>query len=114
MSRLCLNCGKPVIHNPKSHESKAVLANRFCCSRSCANRYRRKDAGDLGVRAARLRARKYVKTGCERCGNKYGLQVHHIDNDPWNNDPMNLVTLCETCHDRKHHYTGEEEDSFYE
>lgn len=39
---------------------------------------------------------------CAVCGAEYHLHVHHIDRDPTNDDPGNLITLCETCHARAH------------
>jgi hypothetical protein len=41
---------------------------------------------------------------CEHCGhrhdpeNGYALTVHHLDDDPSNNVPKNLVALCQRCH----------------
>ena len=43
---------------------------------------------------------------CARCGtycrnkkdNKIVLQVHHIDENPENNDLENLIPLCASCH----------------
>jgi 5-methylcytosine-specific restriction endonuclease McrA len=41
---------------------------------------------------------------CEQCGHEhdsaagYMLTVHHIDGDPMNNEPWNLVALCQRCH----------------
>jgi hypothetical protein len=34
---------------------------------------------------------------CAICG-KERPQVHHIDENPSNNDPMNLIPLCPNCH----------------
>ena len=34
---------------------------------------------------------------CAICG-KERPQVHHIDEDPSNNDPLNLIPLCPNCH----------------
>ena len=34
---------------------------------------------------------------CAACGADKP-QVHHIDGDPTNNDPMNLIPLCPNCH----------------
>lgn len=39
---------------------------------------------------------------CRRCGETKRLHVHHIDTDKLNNDPMNLITLCNSCHSRVH------------
>jgi len=40
---------------------------------------------------------------CAICGKPTGVEgycipVHHIDYDKKNNDPMNLISLCESCH----------------
>lgn len=40
---------------------------------------------------------------CQSCGKVRGsegtiLTVHHVDYDPANNDPGNLVVLCQGCH----------------
>jgi len=43
---------------------------------------------------------------CEQCGadcftprdRRTVLTVHHIDHDPQNNDPSNLIALCSVCH----------------
>jgi len=43
---------------------------------------------------------KYDKDGYlihKRCGSTR-LTIHHIDHNPYNNDPNNLQTLCATCH----------------
>ena len=34
---------------------------------------------------------------CAICGREKP-QVHHIDEDPSNNDPLNLISLCPNCH----------------
>lgn len=39
---------------------------------------------------------------CAVCGSGTDLHVHHIDLDPTNDDPANLVTLCGSCHARVH------------
>jgi len=46
---------------------------------------------------------------CENCehpndpGNGYALTVHHLDANPQNNDPSNLVALCQRCHLKHQH-----------
>ena len=39
---------------------------------------------------------------CSVCGSAGDLHVHHLDLDPTNDDPSNLVTLCGICHARVH------------
>jgi len=48
--------------------------------------------------------RKHAKDRCEVCGNDdtRSLEVHHKDEDRGNNDPSNLLTVCESCHLRIH------------
>lgn len=41
---------------------------------------------------------------CEHCGHPHDLEsghvltVHHLDGNPGNCDPANLVALCQRCH----------------
>lgn len=39
---------------------------------------------------------------CIICGGGEVLHIHHIDCDPTNDDPSNLITLCGICHARVH------------
>lgn len=39
---------------------------------------------------------------CTVCGGERDLHIHHIDRDPTNDDPANLLTLCDICHARVH------------
>ena len=45
---------------------------------------------------------KYVAEKCTICGTTKKLQVHHKDEDRSNNNPDNLITLCNSCHLRVH------------
>jgi HNH endonuclease len=40
-----------------------------------------------------------------RCMNPLAIDVHHIDGNPANNDPSNLIALCPTCHSAFHRGT---------
>jgi len=47
----------------------------------------------------------YQKRGrqCEQCGNKTKLQIHHLTYDNiFNEEPSDLLILCESCHKEKH------------
>lgn len=44
----------------------------------------------------------YNKGVCEICGTKENLEVHHKDCNRNNNFPSNLITVCESCHQRIH------------
>jgi hypothetical protein len=40
-----------------------------------------------------------------RCMTAIAIDVHHIDENPSNNDPSNLIALCPTCHSAFHRKT---------
>jgi len=53
----------------------------------------------------RKEVRERDKYKCQLCGtsqmeNLNKLPIHHIDYDKKNNDPVNLITLCNACHSR--------------
>lgn len=49
------------------------------------------------------RARRYKKDLCERCHmNTERLCVHHINENPSDNRPENIETLCRSCHVKVH------------
>ena len=45
---------------------------------------------------------QFIKDSCERCEATDNLLVHHRDHNHYNNDPMNLETLCKRCHQIEH------------
>lgn len=51
------------------------------------------------------RARKDAPkaAACQTCNGRRNLDLHHIDCNPRNNDPANVMTLCRSCH-RKWHW----------
>ena len=46
---------------------------------------------------------------CKKCGVAPVRHVHHIDSDPQNYSPDNLMGLCVPCHVR-HHLSHDERD----
>lgn len=55
--------------------------------------------------ALKTKIRKRDKYICQHCKVQFGigeLDIHHIDHVRENNDPSNLVSLCNTCHYRMH------------
>jgi hypothetical protein len=48
-------------------------------------------------RAVREQVLKEYKHHCAICGQDHP-QLHHIDENPSNNDPLNLIPLCPNCH----------------
>jgi hypothetical protein len=49
--------------------------------------------------ALRTAVAKEFNNECATCGEHAGTQIHHIDENPGNNDALNLIPLCPTCHD---------------
>lgn len=43
-----------------------------------------------------------VRTCCVCRNGKSPIQIHHIDQDPSNNDYTNLIVICSNCHDESH------------
>jgi ubiquitin len=48
-------------------------------------------------KAVREQVMKEYKHHCAICGRDHP-QLHHIDEDPSNNNPLNLIPLCPNCH----------------
>lgn len=42
---------------------------------------------------------------CQKCHTQSNLEVYHIDRDPLNGNPSNLLTLCKDCASKAEKYT---------
>lgn len=100
----CAFCGK-ALHRKQINgrlEDRAVFLKRKYCDRTCmAHAFLQQDAT---LAALRQRAREFRGNQCEACGAQEGLQIHHKDSNPANNQSGNLMTLCGSCH-MKWHWT---------
>ena len=43
---------------------------------------------------------------CQECEGIYRICVHHLDDNPYNNELANLQVLCWPCHQKKHDPSG--------
>jgi len=112
----CIVCGK-------EFETKKSL-NPVTCSKKCANKLHSiamtsegnpnwRDgisSGEYGIEFTnklKYEIKKRDNFVCQICGlpneenfsgNGYGLSIHHIDYNKQNNDPSNLISLCNHCH----------------
>ena len=64
---------------------------------SSCNSYKNKHRA-LGIQTYR----RAKKTKCEWCGSTNNLLVHHLDENRYNNNIDNLITLCKRCHQNLH------------
>jgi 5-methylcytosine-specific restriction endonuclease McrA len=78
-------------------EDRTRFLSRKTCGQSCGN-----SRAEVTKSALHYRAAKHRATRCRDCEATTGLHVHHLDRNPANNDPTNLVTLCASCHLRLH------------
>ena len=97
--KTCETCGKSF--NRKRFngrlEDPARYLSRRNCSQSCGNSKK-----EVTRDALHWRARKHRAETCAECGTTEGLHVHHVDRNPENNNPANLMTLCASCHLKLH------------
>lgn len=101
-TRYCERCGVGMQRRRFGDrlEDASVFQKRRYCSLSCANS--RGNWGESST-ARRREAHKSAKQACERCGKApRRLHVHHKDENPNNNLPGNLETLCPSCHKLAH------------
>lgn len=101
--RKCKACGNLIPRLVKNgriqelaHYLKKVYCNRACMAQGMQKEICR------SLSHSHSKAARTVKPACEACGKKGRLHVHHIDEDPTNNTPSNLKTLCSSCHRRSH------------
>lgn len=60
----------------------------------------------MKFQAAKRHLFKIKPKACETCGSTVGVQVHHIDCNPKNNDIKNLKILCHFHHSMTHDEIG--------
>lgn len=73
---------------------------------------KRKPGGQVKIdptRSAYLKRIAHLKKkACEICGtDQKRLTLHHKDRNWRNSEPLNIQTLCSTCHTSLHHAKGE-------
>lgn len=76
---------------------------KIVCSHSCSNTYFRSGLNrKLELKSYRRICFFVHKKECVICKENRTIEVHHIDENRSNNDPMNLVPLCPTHHTLAH------------
>jgi hypothetical protein len=101
-TKTCAYCGAPmerVRYNGRLEDLGRFRRRRYC-GLTCMGLA--KMTAEPTLAALRSRARKFRGMVCEACKTTENVQVHHLDNDPSNNAPGNLMTLCGSCHTKWH------------
>ena len=83
------------------HFSRRKFCDMKCMARGFTGRFK---AGVTNPSEGRYRARTIKRRiQCESCGRRRcRLDVHHLDENPLNNELANLTVLCRSCHGRRH------------
>lgn len=109
---VCRACGTVLVRKRFSSgvmEDYRIFTKRVYCDQRCMAKGMIQETVTLaGLRA---RAKKFRKAACETCGSRKKLSVHHLDENPANNDSKNLKTLCNSCHQKWHWQIGDRRHS---
>lgn len=105
--KYCERCGKLLERRPLKSgylEPLFFFNQRKYCSLECANARKTWDelSGESVAWSREIARRKTPPSPCADCGKEGPTEVHHIDKDPFNNDPENLIRLCRSCHAKRH------------
>jgi len=107
----CPNCKKDIDPIFKERPDTPHAGEHRCpiCDKWLGWKRKEKNTG----RRDTPRAASVQRIGIEYCqwclrkntqlGSHETLTVHHIDEDPFNNDPGNWLVLCTKCHKQCHH-----------
>ncbi len=95
----CLWCGVSMTRKRFNGalECKSNFARRKFCSISCSVSHQHATPAPSPA-ASRKRAQLLKEPWCDACGTTSNLDAHHIDQNPMNNAPENIQTLCGRCH----------------
>lgn len=101
----CRKCGVAIVRKRFNGvlEDLGAFRKRYYCDRACMAAYQEGTIKVLNAKNSRRQSAKTVAMSCARCGrNTTRLNVHHKDENPLNNTPDNLESLCGSCHKLEH------------
>jgi hypothetical protein len=102
---VCQHCSTPLVRKqfPSGPEAIGNFEKRKFCDRTCMANWMEGRMKVEAIKNSRRQSAKTVGLECEICSRSdTRLSVHHRDENPMNNDPSNLQTLCGSCHSRCH------------
>ena len=83
--------------------NKRKYCNRVCMRKAFTNVGENKSNWSNTHSTARTINNLFLhKDKCEKCGKTGKLDIHHIDENPNNNNLENLMCLCRSCHMKAH------------
>lgn len=102
--KVCFRCGVKLERKRYNGtlEDNTAFRRRKYCDRKCMAESFVKDAPCYD--ALSKRAKQFLGSCCEACGDTFMLAAHHIDGNRFNNSPENIQTLCARCHTTHHHH----------
>lgn len=103
----CQQCGKTFTRTPSkagNWPTLMVFKQRKYCSNQCVADAKKA----VTIHTARKAAVKLVGDRCQTCDSTKNLQPHHMDSNPLNNNPSNIMTLCRSCHTKWHWEHGKQ------
>ena len=102
---VCKQCATPLTRKRFNGrlEDNGAFRKRVFCDRSCMADWMEGQIKNMTPQNSRRQSAKTVGSMCEVCqARDTKFHVHHVDENPLNNDPSNLRTLCISCHCRSH------------
>ncbi len=105
-AKYCEECGDLLARKRYNGtlESNHSFNRRKYCNLQCAGKAREHEVPS--IHAIRKRYSYLIGPECEECGRTGSLDLHHMDNNPANNEPSNRMTLCDSCHTKWHWGNG--------
>src|SRR5579872_3745767 len=94
--KVCRWCKHPMERkrfNGRLEDRNVFLRRRFC-SHACFGLASRVPSPTISAIRSRVHRLKLKGSICEICGDPDKLGVHHKDENPANNEPTNIQTLC--------------------
>ena len=113
MELTCINCNKKFEAKRKDTLRCPVCKKKHASYKTMLSRKKHHPEIEMGVgsgnsyknkhRALGIQTyRRAKKTKCEWCSSTNNLLVHHLDENRYNNNIDNLITLCKRCHQNLH------------
>ena len=82
-------------------EDLSAFRKRVYCDQECMAEDYEGTIKVMNDKNSRRQSAKVRQECCELCG-QMAHHVHHRDENPQNNNPVNLQSLCASCHKREH------------